>query len=187
MAVERGIDFYDWLRSALPAILPVISVILAYIGLRSKQRHALGVVQQAQIDVSGVDLRIELAVEKAGNKLSNELDVKHSENLQHLNSIEDQLRTAIAAGDEKIDEKIDRTYRDFGETVAAQRERINQFELFVRDNYVSKADLNIQLGEIRADTRSINEQLTKMQVSLAKLRSGPIRRHNEEDEGDGSS
>lgn len=187
MAVERTVDFYDWLRSAIPAALPVLSVALAYLGLRAKQRQALGVAQQAQIDVSGVDLRIDLAIQKASNRLSGELDTKHGENLQHLNSIEDQLRAAIAAGDEKIDEKISRTYRDFGETVAAQRERITQFELFVRDNYVSKADLALQLGEIRSDTRNINDQLTKMRVSLARLRVGRAALVGGEDEDNGHS
>lgn len=187
MAVERGVDFYDWLRSALPAVLPVISVALAYLGLRAKQRHALGVVQQAQLDVSGVDLRIDLAVEKASNRLSGELEAKHSENIQHFGSIEDQLRVAITAGDEKIDEKISRTYRDFGETVTAQRERITQFEIYVRDNYVSKHDLAIQLGEIRSDTRQINDKLTKMQVNLARLRLDRRRQPSNGDEDNGSS
>lgn len=187
MAVERGIDFYDWLRSALPTVLPVISVALAYLGLRAKQRQALGVVQQAQTDVSGVDLRIDLAVEKASNRLSGELDVKHLENLQHLGSIEDQLRVAITVGDEKIDEKINRTYRDFGETVAAQRERMTQFEIYVRDNYVSKPDLSTQLGEIRSDIRQINDKLTKMQVNLARLRLARRRQPSNGDEDNGNS
>lgn len=168
VSVKDGMDFYDWLRIAVPAVIPLAGVALSYLDLRARQKRVT--TETVGSGVKEVDLRVELAMQQLTNRITTDFGDKHQENLKHFDQIGEQLRSAIAAGDEKIDERIDRTYRDFGETLAAQRERINQFEIYVRENYVSKRDLDTQLAAINANTREINSKLAGMQTHIAVMR-----------------
>lgn len=188
--IERNVmDFYDWLRIAVPAVVPVAGILLAYLDLRARQKKQTSATQETVGSAVGsgvkeVDLRVELAMQQLTNRITADFGDKHQENLKHFDAIGEQLRSAISSGDEKIDEKIDRTYRDFGETMAAQRERINQFEIYVRENYVSKRDLETQLVAINANTREINSKLSAMQTHIAVMRASIGRgRRRQQDEG----
>lgn len=189
--IERNVmDFYDWLRIAVPAVIPLAGVVLAYLDLRTRQKNQTSATHTAvgsAVDsgVKEVDLRIELAMQQLSNKIVSEFGDKHQESLRHFDALGEQLRSSIALGDQKIDEKIDKTYHDFGETIAAQRERISQFEIYLRDNYVSKRDLDTRLAAISADTREINSKLTAMQTHIAVMRVSLRRRSGEEDEQTG--
>jgi hypothetical protein len=62
-----------------------------------------------------------------------------------LSDMEQGLRNAINAAKQDIEERQDRHVHDFGETIAAIREKVREVELFVRDTYIEKDDFIVQM------------------------------------------
>jgi len=59
------------------------------------------------------------------------------------------LKEALDETTKEIDERIDRHVRYFGEGVAAVRQKINDVELYCRDNFVKKDEHTSQFIQLR--------------------------------------
>jgi hypothetical protein len=73
----------------------------------------------------------------------------------------------------KVDGKIDRSSREFGETVAALREKFRELELYCRDTFVRrdgfyqvKAELS---ADIKAVTGMIDSTSAKIEARLERM------------------
>ena len=59
----------------------------------------------------------------------------------------------------QIDVETDQAVHDFGETVSAIRAKINEMELWNRDNFVNKATFNTVFAQVRADTERLEDKI----------------------------
>lgn len=81
-----------------------------------------------------------------------------------------QLKTdvlaAIAVTGKEIDERIDRQKREFGENVAAIRQKVHDVETWARDTFVRHDNFNKLTDEIRADIRSVGGDIKQMGADI---------------------
>jgi tetrahydromethanopterin S-methyltransferase subunit G len=63
--------------------------------------------------------------------------------------------------DEKIDDKINRQAREFGETVAAIRQKMQDVEIWGRDNYVKKDSFALVTDRISREVKDFGDRIDK--------------------------
>lgn len=63
-----------------------------------------------------------------------------------LSRLELALRQAIDHANRDIDDKIERQVRYFGETVSAVRQKITDVEIYTRDTFVRKAEIQNEIS-----------------------------------------
>ena len=87
-----------------------------------------------------------------------------------LSDMEKGLRQAITDSEQEVETKQDKATHDFGETIAAIREKIREVELFVRDKYIEKSDFIIQMQHhnemIQMNFTNITARLDRMEKKL---------------------
>ena len=87
-----------------------------------------------------------------------------------LADMERGLRQAIIDSRNEIEDRQDKSVHDFGETIAAIREKIREVELFVRDKYIEKNDFIIQMQHhnemISMNFSAITARLDRMEKKL---------------------
>lgn len=80
----------------------------------------------------------------------------------------------IAAATKGVEERIDVTIRNFGETVAAIRQKITDVELFMRDNYVHQKSFNHGLDQLSESVKNlgstIDSRLIRMESKIDDAR-----------------
>jgi hypothetical protein len=87
-----------------------------------------------------------------------------------LSRVELSLREAIAAEREKINFAMDRQEREFAEAMKAVREKIVQFELWSRDMFVRRDEVDAKLarmeGKIDSMGAKIDARLERMEGKI---------------------
>jgi hypothetical protein len=63
--------------------------------------------------------------------------------------------------DRRINAETDTAFKQFGETVAALRQKMNEMELWNRDNFVSKGTFTAVMGEIKENQRRLEEKIDR--------------------------
>lgn len=76
------------------------------------------------------------------------------------------LLAAIAITGKEIDERIDRQKRDFGESVAAIRQKVHDVETWARDTFVRHDSFYKLTDEIRADIRAVGGDIKQMGTDI---------------------
>ena len=61
----------------------------------------------------------------------------------------------------KIHDETDNSVHDFGETVSAIRTKMNEMELWNRDNFVNKATFNVVLAQLRSDAERLEDKIDR--------------------------
>ena len=59
----------------------------------------------------------------------------------------------------KIDEETDKTVHDFGETVAAIRQKMTDMELWNRDTFVTKTTFDLVMQQLRSDAERLADKI----------------------------
>ena len=59
----------------------------------------------------------------------------------------------------KIDEETDNTVHDFGETVAAIRQKMTDMELWNRDTFVTKSTFDVVMQQLRSDAERLADRI----------------------------
>lgn len=89
--------------------------------------------------------------------------------LDILEGIAEQLGTYKRA----IDDNLERTRRETGEGLIALRQKINEVELFNRDNFVRKETFNELLRALSSDVRGVRDtvesRLMRMEMKIDNL------------------
>lgn len=87
-----------------------------------------------------------------------------------LGKMRDELRDTMLDQKEDIEKQIMLMRQQVGETIAAIREKTNQIELYIRDNYVRKETFdNISqsiLTEIRAMTANFDSRMLRIEKEI---------------------
>lgn len=64
-----------------------------------------------------------------------------------LSAMEKGLQTSIETSKKEIEEQQHIAAREFGETVAAEKEHVRQVEFHIRDNYIRKDDFIVHMKQ----------------------------------------
>ena len=59
----------------------------------------------------------------------------------------------------KIDAETDNTVHDFGETVAAIRQKMTDMELWNRDTFVTKSTFDVVMQQLRSDAERLEDKI----------------------------
>lgn len=78
-----------------------------------------------------------------------------------LGKIRDTVRDEIDVHRNRIDAEIDNVRLEFGESVRAVRQKINDVELWTRDNLVKKDSFGTVTDRISREVRDLGERLDK--------------------------
>lgn len=76
-----------------------------------------------------------------------------------LSQLEGSLRKAIEDSRKEIDDRIDVQAREFGETVAALRQKIHEIELHAANNFVRRDGFYKVKEELSAELRSFHDEV----------------------------
>lgn len=76
-----------------------------------------------------------------------------------LSRVESALRKDITDSKQEIEEKQGKHSREFGETIAALRQHINNFQLEVANNYVRRDGFNKIRDELVHDISRLGDEL----------------------------
>lgn len=85
-----------------------------------------------------------------------------------LSRMEVALREEITKSKAEVEDRQDRFAREFGETVAAVREKIREVELFCRDTFVRRDGFYKVRDELAADIKTLGE---KIEARLERMES----------------
>lgn len=84
--------------------------------------------------------------------------------------IKDTVRDAMEMHRKEVNDQMDTLSRSFGETVAALREKINQVELDMANNYTRRQSVYSLREELRTELRELGKELKEsLQRMEAKL------------------
>ena len=75
------------------------------------------------------------------------------------NKLTEKIDEARLELERKIDHETDQAVHDFGETVSAIRAKINEMELWNRDNFVNKTTFNVVLTQLRSDSERLEDKI----------------------------
>jgi hypothetical protein len=85
----------------------------------------------------------------------------------------EKFAATVKGVDEKFDRELDATARSFGETAKAIREKIQEVEIYIRDNYVTKLDMKMYReafeGTIDRFEHSVGSRLTDIHDRLERM------------------
>lgn len=82
-----------------------------------------------------------------------------------LAQVRTDLLAAIDMSGKEIDERIDAQSRQFGETVAALRQKITDVELYVRDNFVRRDSFYTNIQEL---AKRIETRIDRLETKIDK-------------------
>jgi hypothetical protein len=89
-----------------------------------------------------------------------------------LSRLDVSLREAITKARDEVEDRQDSITREYGEAVAAIREKVTQVELWGRDNYVRRDGFYKVRDEIAADVKSLRieivNRLERMETKMDK-------------------
>lgn len=85
-----------------------------------------------------------------------------------LSRMEVALREEISKSRAEVEERHDRISREFGETIAAIREKIREVELFCRDTFVRRDGFYKVRDELALDIKTLGE---KIEARLERMES----------------
>lgn len=83
-----------------------------------------------------------------------------------LSRVEFAIRELIIDERKAVDVELDRIRREFGEVAAALRERIVQFELWARDNFVRRDGYHKVKDELSADIKEQGNEIKALGIEL---------------------
>jgi (p)ppGpp synthase/HD superfamily hydrolase len=86
-----------------------------------------------------------------------------------LSRVEAALRKDINDAREDIESKQERQSREFGETVAAIRQKVHDVEMYAANNYVRLDGFYKVRDELREDIRELGVQLNKRLDKMAGI------------------
>lgn len=96
---------------------------------------------------------------------------------ERLIDMEASLRKAISDSKLDIELRQDDMRREFGETVAAVRQKLHDVELYASSNYIRSDSFYLVKSELSAEIKALGEKLDsrieKFEVKLDALK-GPI-------------
>lgn len=81
-------------------------------------------------------------------------------------SIKTDLLVELQKNRLDIDEQFAVLRREVGETITAIRSKVTEVELYIRDNYVTKATFNVVLDRILAELKQISEKMENNKLRL---------------------
>lgn len=76
-----------------------------------------------------------------------------------LSRIETALRKEIQTSRDETDDRIERQGRQFGEIIAALRQKITEVELYIRDNFVRKPSFEAVMARIEKILERLEEKI----------------------------
>lgn len=75
------------------------------------------------------------------------------------NKLTEKIDEARLELERKINDETDVAVHDFGETVAAIRQKMTDMELWNRDTFVTKSTFNVIMQQIRSDTERLEDKI----------------------------
>lgn len=91
-----------------------------------------------------------------------------------LSRLELALREAINSSRSEIDERLDSSVREFAETAMALRQKINEVELWARDNFVRRDGFYKVRDDLAAEIKSlavvIDRRMERLEVKIDEAR-----------------
>lgn len=76
---------------------------------------------------------------------------------------EKTLNGSIVESQRDTDDRLERTAREFGEIVAAMRAKVNEVELFCRDNYIRRDSFQTTIKEL---SDRLEQRLERMEDKI---------------------
>jgi hypothetical protein len=78
-------------------------------------------------------------------------------------------RKEVADLDKRLVAALDKGMHDYGESLAAIRQKIEQVELWVRDNFIPKDDIRESLSRLNAEVDDLGDRLEPLPGVLVKV------------------
>lgn len=76
-----------------------------------------------------------------------------------LGKTRDEIIEQVTDHKLETQEKVNRTVRDLDETFRAIRQKINEVELYIRDNYVQEKSFSAIVNQVMSDMKGIGERI----------------------------
>jgi molecular chaperone DnaK (HSP70) len=101
--------------------------------------------------------RIIKADAKADSALQNAIEAKNDS---------EAMREEFAEMIRTFEERLDRYRRDEGEGLAAIRQHVTELALFLRDNFVRRADFTAAMSDIKTGQRDVESKLDDLTIQI---------------------
>lgn len=134
----RGV-MWDHLGAIVASIAFLYTVVTGVLGI---------LLRNSMLQMKGEMVQLEVRLTSAITTSKNEIDKRIDETAQDL------------------EDKIDRHSREFGETASALRAKIQEVELWSRDNFVRRDSFYKLTDELKADIKAVGADVKQMGADI---------------------